>query len=388
MKIGVLTYHRIVNTGAVIQAYAVTKILQDIFPKSEIEIIDLFPLTMFYKEHRKSVSLRQLKMNREFIEKQKACVDFISSAMRLSSKRAFFNDGKKAAKWIDTLGYDLVVVGSDTVWELRKPGYAPRGVNPYVLPYDGEYLKASISASMDPIGDTDNDQQAEFKQRIKWIEKFDYLSVRDNATLDFVNLYKSQDVNFNLLPDPTLINGLDGFADKSAFDKIPWELARSKLGGVSMSEYYAPKVYGFLKGMGYNTLDVGGRNKQLVDYATPSNFSVQQAYAVHACLDILITDRFHASIFTILQGEAPVLFYEDPDKWKYHNSKGRDLFKLLGAEFMVFRDISSASDDEWVSEKVDKWREALPTIAKNLVSLKLTGFKDIKDGLLEITKHV
>ena len=71
MKIGVLTYHRIVNTGAVIQAYAVTKILQDIFPNSEIEIIDLFPLTMFYKEHRKSVSLRQIKMNREFIEKQK-----------------------------------------------------------------------------------------------------------------------------------------------------------------------------------------------------------------------------------------------------------------------------------------------------------------------------
>jgi hypothetical protein len=387
MKIGVLTYHRIVNTGAVIQAYAVTKILQDIFPNSDIEIVDLFPLTMFYKEHRKSVSLRQIKMNKEFIEKQNACVEFITSSMRLSSKRAFYNDGKKAAKWIDTLGYDLVVVGSDTVWELRKPGYAPRGLNPYVLPYKGKYLKASISASMDPIGDTDNDQKAEFRERIKWIEKFDYLSVRDNATLDFVNSYKSQNVNFNLLPDPTLINGLDNFADKSAFDKMPKNLMKSKLGGVSMSENYAPMAYNFLKNMGYNTIDVGGRNKQLVDYATPSNFSVQQAYAVHACLNILITDRFHASIFTVLQGDAPVFFYEDPEKWKYQNSKGRDLFKLLGVDFMVFRDISLASNEEWVNKKILKWQESLPTITKNLASLKIKGFKDIKDGLLEITKH-
>jgi hypothetical protein len=388
MKIGVLTYHRIVNTGAVIQAYAVTKIMQDIFPSAEIEIIDLFPLTMFYKEHRKRVSLRQLKMNKDFIEKQEACVDFISSSMRLSSKRAFFNNGKKAAKWIDTLGYDLVVVGSDTVWELRKPGYAPRGVNPYVLPYNGGYLKASISASMDPIGDTDNDQEVEFKQRMKWIEKFDYLSVRDNATLDFVNQYKSQDLNFNLLPDPTLINGLDGFSDKSALDKIPERILKSKLGGVSMSENYAPKAYKFLKSMGYKTIDVGGRNKKLVDYATPADFSVQQAYAVHSCLDILITDRFHASIFTILQCEAPVFFYEDPEKWKYKNSKGRDLFKLLGVEFMVFRDISLAADNKWVGEKMHAWQKSLPAIEKNLKTIKHEGFSDIRNGLLEITKHV
>ena len=388
MKIGVLTYHRIVNTGAVIQAYAVTKILQDIFPNSEIEIIDLFPLTMFYKEHRKRVSLRQLKMNRDFIEKQNACVNFISSCMRLSSKKAFYNNGKRAAKWIDKLGYDLVVVGSDTVWELRKPGYAPRGVNPYVLPYDGSYLKASISASMDPIGSIDDEQEIEFQQRIKWIEKFDYLSVRDNATLDFVNLYKSEEVNFNLLPDPTLINGLDGFADKSALDKILPEILNSKLGGVSMSENSAPKIYKFLKNMGYNTDDVGGRNKQLVDYAIPSNFSVQQAYAVHACLDILITDRFHASIFTILQCDAPVFFYEDPEKWKYKNSKGRDLCKLLGVEFMVFRDISLVGDDKWVSEKIHAWKKSLPTITKNLKTLRLEGFSAIKNGLLKIKQHV
>ena len=108
---------------------------------------------------------------------------------------------------------------------------------------------------------------------------------------------------------------------------------------------------------------------------------------MHACLNILITDRFHASIFTVLQGDAPVFFYEDPEKWKYQNSKGRDLFKLLGVDFMVFRDISLASDEKWVNKMILKWQESLPTITKNLASLKIKGFKDIKDGLLEITKH-
>ena len=177
MKIGVLTYHRIVNSGAVVQAFAVTKILKNIYPQAQIEVIDLFPTKMLFKENRKRISLRNIKLNKEFIQKQEACKNFIIKNTQLSSRRAFYNNGIRAAKWIDKLNYDLVVVGSDTVWELRKPGYAPRGLNPYCLPYQGNYLKASISVSMDPINDIDKEQSLEFEERIKWIEKFNYISV-------------------------------------------------------------------------------------------------------------------------------------------------------------------------------------------------------------------
>ena len=388
MKIGVLTYHRIVNSGAVVQAFAVTKILKNIYPQAQIEVIDLFPTKMLFKENRKRISLRNIKLNKEFIQKQEACKNFIIKNTQLSSRRAFYNNGIRAAKWIDKLNYDLVVVGSDTVWELRKPGYAPRGLNPYCLPYQGNYLKASISVSMDPINDIDKEQSLEFEERIKWIEKFNYISVRDKATLNFINSYKTNSANFNLLPDPTLIDGLDNFGDYSVKSKIPEDIMSSKKGGLSISEKNASIVIKSLSDYGFKSIDVGARNQGIVDYATPPYFTIQQVYAVHNYLDILITDRFHASIFTILQSDAPVFFFEDPSKWNSQNSKGRDLFKLLNIEYMVFRDISLVKDKSWIDKKISEWQKSLPEIKTNLANLREQGFKEIKSGLLGVTKKI
>ena len=43
MKIGILTFHRSVNNGAFMQAYALSSEIKKRFPSDEVEIIDFTP---------------------------------------------------------------------------------------------------------------------------------------------------------------------------------------------------------------------------------------------------------------------------------------------------------------------------------------------------------
>ena len=40
MRIGILTFHKSINNGAVIQCYSLSKKIQEIFPNHEVEVID------------------------------------------------------------------------------------------------------------------------------------------------------------------------------------------------------------------------------------------------------------------------------------------------------------------------------------------------------------
>ena len=43
MKIGLLTYHHVINIGSILQTYCGYKLLQGMFPKAVVEIIDYVP---------------------------------------------------------------------------------------------------------------------------------------------------------------------------------------------------------------------------------------------------------------------------------------------------------------------------------------------------------
>ena len=40
MRIGILTFHRSINNGAVLQCYSLSKKLQQLFPQDSVEVID------------------------------------------------------------------------------------------------------------------------------------------------------------------------------------------------------------------------------------------------------------------------------------------------------------------------------------------------------------
>ena len=63
-----------------------------------------------------------------------------------------------------------------------------------------------------------------------------------------------------------------------------------------------------------------------------------QRLGVYRFLSLLVTDRFHGSLFTLnLSDNAPVVFLESEERYPNVASKGRDLFRKLGIENMVMR---------------------------------------------------
>ena len=60
MKIGILTFHRPINYGAFLQAFALSNQIQRSFPKSEVEIIDYIIDTLEMPENEKYILISKI----------------------------------------------------------------------------------------------------------------------------------------------------------------------------------------------------------------------------------------------------------------------------------------------------------------------------------------
>jgi hypothetical protein len=182
MKIGILTYHRSHNYGALLQAFALQTYLRGLV--HETEVVDYWPnyhsqeyklIPYFnaksFKGKIKSILLlfigypRILKRSRQYKK-------FIKKQFNLSDKPLYIK-----AKTMKEAEYDVVIYGSDQIW--RKQNY------PLFKGFDEIYFgsnplfarkKVSYAASMGVINLKDEDRV--FLK--KMMNNFDVISVRES----------------------------------------------------------------------------------------------------------------------------------------------------------------------------------------------------------------
>ena len=193
MRTGILTFHRSRNYGAVLQAYALCSVLNDL--GIETDIID-------YKcdKIEENLKLWNPKEN-----KIKAILRF---AFRYRKKKVFDSFDKKFLKKsnekniqnisiMDVLNqYDTIVVGSDQVWCERITG----NDKTYLL-QDVKKKKIAYAAS---VGDTIDIS----KNTLECIDSFDYVSVREEK---FGKLLRNNGIENCVCCDPTVLAGVDYF---------------------------------------------------------------------------------------------------------------------------------------------------------------------------------
>lgn len=181
MKIGILTYHRSINYGAVMQAYALSRRISEL-EDCEVEIIDYMSRRMdiYYKLftlYRGKNSLFRL------FDRIKMYVSFSKSinALPLSDSKLVSDDLEKFHQYIKGK-YDVIVVGSDAVWNYEKRGLP----NPYFLPYSDIKHKLSYAASCNGISlrDFTEDKKSTIGSYLK---EFEYIGVRDQLTESVAN---------------------------------------------------------------------------------------------------------------------------------------------------------------------------------------------------------
>lgn len=198
MKIGILTYHRSNNYGALLQAVALRKVLADM--GHQVTYIDYWPS---YHRHMYALFSFHWMMSRKGINGKvkylKSCImNYVNRKARKKNFNLFI------AEFIDpytssvTETYDAIVHGSDQIWR-KQPEH--NGYNPV---YFGVHqisakCKVSYAASMG-ILPTDDLSKAIVKEYLSALKT---ISVRENNLMRFVSDLGFTNVCQDL--DPTLL---------------------------------------------------------------------------------------------------------------------------------------------------------------------------------------
>lgn len=205
MKIGILTYHRAENYGALLQAYAMMTYLRslghevafvDYWPKYHSEYFKAFSLKAFIRSSVKSklVKLnRLLLMGRTLYQRKRTMQEFMFNQLGLP-KRPQYED----RNLVTEEGYDVVVYGSDQIW--RKQNMGGVGFDDWYFGSDNVRADKKIvyAGSMGKI-DTDAQDDIYIK---KQMSNFDKIAVREGDLLDYL---KKLDISSVQVVDPVFL---------------------------------------------------------------------------------------------------------------------------------------------------------------------------------------
>jgi polysaccharide pyruvyl transferase WcaK-like protein len=341
MKIGILTYHDTFNAGAFLQTYATYKFLLD--QGYDVEVIDYCPMSGYIKERKTRiktkyplVGLKSLLTKRPFLKKHLA----------LSKARVVSDDFDKSKTILD--GYDAVIVGADTVFEVKhkNTAFAPQIPNIYYLPDTLQCRKIAFAASADAsdFGLLDQSQRDYIERSMSG---FHSISIRDTFTRN--ELHDISNCESTLIFDPTFMIDFPKTDIARKLD-IAEDFAVLNVPNPQLSKLFSD----VFKARGWKVVSPT-RNKyadiNLNGKVNPFEWAELYKYAKFTA-----TDRFHGTIFS-LKGDCPVVSVDSLSLYKNQLSKKADMLQRMHLDHLLL-DFDKASDTSC---------EELNTIIDNII---------------------
>lgn len=195
MKIGILTMHRVIHFGSVLQAYALQQVLFRL--GYDNEIIDYIYPNQFHLE-KKRRTLKETVYNclsrllRKKHKEENKISSFISD--RLNKSAHSFNTPEQLAKKCPS--YDIYITGSDQVW---NTDYLKGDTSFFFSFLPAEHKKISYAASFGRF----TFKGGKAKQWLDNLKHYTAISVRERKAAQIIKEYTGNDVNVVL--DPTLL---------------------------------------------------------------------------------------------------------------------------------------------------------------------------------------
>lgn len=289
MKIGILTFHRALNYGAVFQTYALQKTIQDL--GAQVDIID-------YRAPFNEKRFRR-KTLKDFLHFRALYGLFFQNSCKIISRNTYqsFNDRMKYSETVDNheslekccRQYDKIVCGSDQVWNLA----CTEGDNAYFLPFVQEQEKkiayaASFGYEVLPV---------QYVEKYKnWISNFAAVSVREPSGVSIVN--KLTGANAEYVVDPTLLIAKSQWESLADFSRVPEQpylllylMSEDRL-LINFARKFARKNHLKLTYISERLFPMSGV-KNLRD-VTP-----EQWLGLFSKADYIVTNSFHGTAFSI-----------------------------------------------------------------------------------------
>ena len=203
MKIGILTFHRAINYGAVLQAYALQQTLREL--GHEVWVIDYRQPRVERTDRRPYRDDDKMRLLRGF--HLRSWWYFDQGKLNTLARRERFDDFLN--KYLNLTEpcvkdaippFDLYVVGSDQVWNSAIcDGLDPVFWGDFARPADSKVVSYAASTS---VNDLQKQQHAEVQCLLN---NFTNISVRENETCDYLNQQYHLYIDVITVLDPTLL---------------------------------------------------------------------------------------------------------------------------------------------------------------------------------------
>ena len=321
MKIGILTFHRAHNYGAVLQCYALQEVLKGM--GHDVEVIDY--RQKWTEEVYKPFSLMVMKVRCKGIRSKIHYIkDFYKRYTAVKKKKASFEAFNSKFLTIsklycidEQLNYDVCIVGSDQLWGMGCLGGR----------FDDVYLgNFKVKEGCKKVGYaiSSNLMSIDYLYRhdllLPSIKNFSSLSFRESAIIDRINEITGK--KYPQCIDPTLLT-----------DKSIWSpLLNNKWKDRKYVVSYQARGDG---GNGFSLIQTASsfalqRGWDLVDLST-REYDVDDFVSAIANAQYVVTTSFHATVFSLIfhRQFAAYLLHDG------HDSRYEDLLRKLDCELFL-----------------------------------------------------
>lgn len=295
MKIGILTYHRSENYGAVLQAYALKTYLQK--QGYDAEFIDYR-----HPAHKEMYSLfkKEQFKQKSIVGKVKHIISFLLRYKRLYTRKKNFSKFiqkniivKPESEFVSNQEYDVVLYGSDQIW--RKQNTI--GINDFNEIYFGsDAIKAkrkiAFAASMGEIDVTDSDK----KRLQELLQNFHAVSVRERDLLELIQPLTDKKVEQVL--DPVFL-----LSKEEWLQITPPRLCKEKyilLYNLLSSDELHNFSCQLQKDTGYKMIEIQGRIKDNINIKDSNIYGPSEFLSLIAYSEYVLSSSFHALAFALL----------------------------------------------------------------------------------------
>ena len=280
-KIAILTFQSLDNYGQRLQNLAVQYIIQRIVPQAEIDSIAVnYGQSSFMGRFLRHLSLLLRKKHRAMRKMRRSFLAFNRQNMRIKHGKAEY----------DGFGYDIVVTGSDQVW---NPWLSDNELRMYRLGYvkDARRIAVAPSLGYDDIPANKTEIYREC------LDGLDFISVREESGK--VALQPMTNQNVVRLIDPTLVL----LAEEWKVFATNSEYCQALTGNKEYLLYFVinavtdgvyEEARRFAKKQGLNFIDIGEQNR-MGNPISPSEWLGLVANA-----RLTITNSFHGICFSVV----------------------------------------------------------------------------------------
>ena len=364
MKIGIITFHCSYNYGSALQAYALQHYLENIGVDAEdIDYVseDFYQYRLFrpkkYIHDIRFIAFDFLLLFRHLRRKRSFCL-FANNHLKKSIIKYNKSNISNANNQ-----YDCFISGSDQIWNVD----CTKGVLPdYFLGFVKEDKKKIAYAPSFGHSMIKEEYISELK---KYIEKYDYLSVREKTSISIMELI-APNKNVKCVVDPTLLlaqKDYDSLSGKKLEEKyiflymLEWNELVVKY-ALELSETKNIPVYYLINRDSFKIFKYFNHTDKDLYGIGPEEFV---AYIRNA--EYVVTNSFHATVFSIIYQKYFCSF-----ETRKSGSRVVDLLAAIGLLERLSSnliDIDTEIDYETVNLKKEKLIEHSKAYLKKALSI-------------------